>query len=284
MRPQVANTSASALAGALNGAACAVIAAAGLLLLAGLGAGRAEAAGDMTPGRGVQTDQRIDLPLDPAAGDAPRPANPVGPVRVAAGDDNVGPLKGVAQRVAPLEVVARADRPDLVWNAAEHTLADRGQIVAYDVDAADIARAADRVALVRVLRDLAQKAGQPVKVLPDDRMYQARQHLDIQVAETRGRFALVFAVSGDGTLQLLYPQPTDPAQVADGTLTISVEVGPPFGVDQVVALTAAAANPGLVQAVRRLDRRKAAGDLLGLIEQLPEGSCRFGLAALATQP
>ncbi|MDR3437503.1 hypothetical protein, partial [Telmatospirillum sp.] len=181
----------------------------------GLAAGGAEAVGEMATGRGVHTDQRIDLPLDPATVDAPKPMHAVAPVRLAAGDNNADVLKSLAPRLAPLEVVARSDRPDLVWDVAARTLIDRDQIVAYDIDAGDVARAADRVALVRLLRDLSQKAGQPVKLQPDDRTYKAGQRFDIQLADTRARFVLVFAVSGDGTVGLLYPRPSDPAQVAD---------------------------------------------------------------------
>jgi len=234
--------------------------------------------------RSIRTDQHIDLPLDPTHADAPKPVGSIAPVRIATREGANDALKGLTAGIAPLDVVAFGQRPDLVWDQASRTLTERDDVIAYEVTAEDLPAAADRLALTRGLAALAPQGEQAVRLQPDIRAFKAGQRLTVQVPDVLGRTAIVFVVSGDGTLQFLYPGRTDPATVPTADLSFAVDVSAPYGADQIVELTATGDSGDLVTALRRLDRRKAAGGALGLIEAAPKGSLKLGSVRILTQP
>ncbi len=234
--------------------------------------------------RGIVTDQTVDLPLDPSRADAPRPTSPLAPVRLAARQGGAAAFDGLGPRVAPLEFVGPDARPDLVWDPASGDLAERGEVIATGVPKLELAGAADRVALIRRLRDLVQAAGQPLRLQPDDRAARIGTRLELQLSDVAGRSVALFAVDGVGRATLLYPMKTDPAVVAQPELAVPLDVGQPTGGDLIVALTSTADLSGFVQSLRRLDRRRAAGEVLGLIDAVAVPDLRTGTRSLIVQP
>jgi hypothetical protein len=233
--------------------------------------------------RSIRTDQRIDLPLDPTHADAPRPARPVAPVRIAVGDDAAPVLKALPAAVAPIEVVASGARADLVFDAAAKTLTEQGDVIATGLAVEDLPAAADRFALVRGLPGLVASGEQPVHLFPDQRAFMAGQRFNLVLGDVADRTAVVVVVSGGGTLQFLYPSRRDPAIVAGPELSFSVDVSEPFGADQIIAVTSKRDLEGLITALRRLDQRKAAGNLLGLLDALPKGDAKVGTVRIMTR-
>ena len=91
-------------------------------------------------------------------------------------------------------------------------------------------------------------------------------------------------VSGNGVIEFLYPVNNDIEPVLSADLTLPVDVSDPFGVDQVVAVTSTQTLDDFARAVRRFDRRRASGEVLGLLETLPPGSIKVGTVGITTQP
>jgi hypothetical protein len=234
--------------------------------------------------RGILTDQAVDLPLDPSRADAPRPTSPLVPVRLAAKQGDASIFDGLGPRVAPLEFVGADARPDLVWDPATGDLSERGELIATGVPKAQLATAADRVVLIRRLRDLAKTAGQTIRLQPDDRSARFGARLEVQLAEVAGRSVALFSVDGVGRATLLYPMKTDPAVAAQPDLAVPLDVGSPAGGDLIVALTTATDLSGFVQSLRRLDRRRAAGEVLGLIDAVAASDLKTGTRSLIVQP
>lgn len=251
------------------------------LVATSLGAGVASA--DETGSvavRGIVTDHHVDLPLDPSRADAPKPRTPPAAVRIAA---KAGRLDGLEARVAPIEIVAAGGTADLVWDEKTGDLADRDQIVARRVAKADLAAAADRVALVRRVRELVQRAPRPLKLTPEDRVLRPGARVDLTIAGAAGRSVAVVVISGDGTVGVVHPARGDRSR-ADGDVQVALDAGPPFGVDQIVAVTSTRPLDDLVAALRRLDRRRAAGDVLGLFDALEPDGLEVGTQSVVTQP
>ena len=233
--------------------------------------------------RGIVTDERIDLPLDPSRGEPPKPSRRSVAVKVATRDGDTASLVDLAPTVAPVEVVAPNAAPDLVWDAATRSVATGGETVAYGVDKADLPAIVDRVALVRRLAEMAAAAPQPVTVQPAGRVQRAGQHIDIEIDEFDARALVVFSVAGDGSIQFLYPMRLEPPANTSRGVAFSVEVAEPFGADQIVAVSSARALTDFVQSIRRLDGRRAAGAALGLLDTLAADDVRIGMVAVLTQ-
>ncbi len=234
--------------------------------------------------RSIRTDERIDLPLDPTHADAPRPVRQITPVRIAARGDDAQALKNLAVRVAPFEIVPTTQRPDLVWDGAAKTLSERDDVIAYDVAAEDLPACADRLALVRSLAPLVQQGEQAVRLQPEGRSFRVGQRFTLSLPDVQDRTAIVFVITGDGTLQLLYPTRADPITVQSPDISFSADVSEPFGADQIVAMSSTRDIGDFVTALRRLDHRKAAGDVLGLLDALPNGAAKVGTIRIMTQP
>ena len=250
-----------------------------MVVLAGAEA-RAETAGDRGPLRGVYTDQRVDLPLDPARADAPNPRNPPAPVRIAPRN---GGLDGVEGRVAPIEIVAAGGAADLVWDTTSGDLLERDQVVARKVAKADLPAAADRVALVRRVREMVQRAPRALRLVPEERVLRNGARLDVTVAGVAGRAVVMLVVAGDGTTTLVHPLRSDRPK-AEGDVIVSLDAGPPFGTDQIVVVTAGRPLDEFVTSLRRLDRRRAAGEVLGLLDALEGEGVDVGTQSVVTQP
>lgn len=251
------------------------------------GSGAVEATATGAPTRGITTDQRIDLPLDPEHAEVPKPVRPLQPVRLAVVGDDKAALAGIVPHVAPFEIVPASQHPDLVWDGktpdGRGNLVYRDEVVAVGIAGEDLPAAVDRLALVRGLRELVQRAAQPLKLSPEERQFRTGQSVDVQVGDVGGRGVAVFGVAGDGTVALLYPTKTEPA-LATGDVSFEVEVGEPFGTDQIVAISASKPLDDFIASLRRLDRRKAAGEVLGLIDRFQPGEIKVGTTGVSTQP
>ncbi|TBW36589.1 hypothetical protein EYW49_13395 [Siculibacillus lacustris] len=234
--------------------------------------------------RGIVTDQSVDLPLDPSRADAPRPTSAVAPVRLAPKKGEPAVFDGLTGRLAPLEFVRADVRPDLVWDPASGELSERGDVVALAVDRADLPGAADRVALIRRVRELVQRAGQTMRLQPDDRAARLGARVELQISDVAGRSVAVFSVDGIGRTTLLYPTKLDPTVIAAPDLAVPLDASAPTGTDNLVVLSTTGDLSGFVRSLRRLDRRRAAGEALGLLDAVDGGDLRVGTRALMVQP
>lgn len=233
--------------------------------------------------RGIATDHRVDLPLDPGRADAPKPRTPPAPVKItttASGSLGTGEIAG---RVAPIEVVAVGARADLVWDPPTGELFERDEVVARRMVREDLPAAADRVALVRRVRELVQAAPRSIRLMPEERVARAGARLELQIPGVAGRSVVVVVVSGDGLVGLVHPARGE-ASAAAGDVTVGLDVGEPFGQDQIVVVTSAKSLDGLAASLRRLDRRRAAGEVLGFLDALDPTTIDVGTQSVVTRP
>ena len=68
---------------------------------------------------------------------------------------------------------------------------------------------------------------------------------------------MLFDISGDGTIQMLYPFGSDQASIQSSSLRLPLRVREPFGAEQVVAISSSQRVVELEQALLQLNRRKA---------------------------
>jgi hypothetical protein len=215
---------------------------------------------------------------------AAAPAGAAAPVRIAALDGDAGRFAGLQPREASFRIVPPAQAPDLVWDAATGDVLAAADVIAYRVEKADLPSLIDRAAAVAAIKTLATMTPQPIRVVPDDRLYHQDGKLNVEIGGMNGRALVLFNIAGDGTVQLLYPAGTDPKLVADANYRLPVRVRPPFGSDLVVAVTSQQPMPSLEQALKTLNQRRGAWEALKSIDRYAPADGRIGATGIFTAP
>ncbi len=220
----------------------------------------------------------------PSPSETALPARPALPVRIAALDGGTGYFAKLAPRDAHLEIVKPVDDPDIIWDPKSRDVIAWGDVIAYKVEQADLATVIDRTAAIRELKKIATKAPQSVRVGPDDAKFHNQQVVKIDLSDLAGRALVLFDISGDGTIQMLYPVGSDDAVRRDATLELPLRVREPFGAEQVVAITSTERMTGLEESLLQLNLRKAPGQLIKIMAKLLPADARVGSIGFYTAP
>jgi hypothetical protein len=181
-----------------------------------------------------------------------------------------------------IEIVRPVDNPDLIWDPNSHDVIAWGDVVAYNVDSSDLASVIDRTAAVRELKKISAKAPQLLRLTAGDEQHHNDDMVQVELSDVAQRSIVLVNVSGDGTIQLLYPLGTD--QNTASSFQISLRVREPFGADQVIAITSADRLPELEQVVSELNRRRAPGALIKSMMRYMPADVRVGSIGIFTAP
>jgi hypothetical protein len=214
------------------------------------------------------------------------------PVRVAAINDTAGTLAKVKQLFTPFTIVASADQAELVWDARAQDAIVGGDVIARGVAVEDVPAVVDRVRAIGEIAKLSESRPQTVRLLPDGKLHHADNRVSFVAPDLRGKYTIVFNVSGSGRVQFLFPNPSDGSKRAadqpridSAAWSLEFKVESPFGADTLVVITSDLHLDGLEAALRDLDNRSAAGRLPELLHTLlPPASARIGFASLFTAP
>jgi Caspase domain len=230
--------------------------------------------GEILPKPGLQPPS--DVPDSPAV---PRAQ---APIRLAALDGRTGYFANLKPRDVMIEIVRPVDNPDLIWDPNSHDVIAWGDVVAYNVDSSDLASVIDRTAAVRELKKISAKAPQLLRLTAGDEQHHNDDMVQVELSDVAQRSIVLVNVSGDGTIQLLYPLGTD--QNTASSFQISLRVREPFGADQVIAITSADRLPELEQVVSELNRRRAPGALIKSMMRYMPADVRVGSIGIFTAP
>lgn len=227
-------------------------------------------------------------PLPPPAGSVPSlglaPGQPLDTVRLAIVDGDARQLKDMEHRAAPYEIVQANAKPDLVWSARSHEVKSGGEILAYGVDPTDLPSVIDRAAAVRQLQQMATGRSQPMRLGSGSAPQRGNEQVDIEIGDINGRALVLFDLSGDGTVQALYPLGSDDRIVHTQTYHLVLQTREPFGTDLIVAITAPQAMDDLEQGLKQLSHYRSASEVLNLIRTAAPRDARIGLVPLSILP
>lgn len=229
------------------------------------------------------------VPEKPATVPAPQASeSPVSkaltPVRLAALDGNIKSLPSINSRETSVEIVQPLDNPDLIWDGKSRDVISWGDVIAYKVDPRELATVVDRTAAIRELKRIATKSPQPLRVAPDDAQHHNDEPVQIELTDVAGRAVILFDISGDGTIQMLYPIGSDAAPTQAGSLRLPLRVREPFGAEQVVAISTTQRLLDLEQALLQLNRRKAPGQMIKVMAKFLPPDARVGSIGFFTAP
>jgi hypothetical protein len=230
--------------------------------------------GEILPKPGLQTPSDVQ--------DSPAVPRAQAPIRLAALDGRTGYFANLKPRDVMIEIVRPVDNPDLIWDPNSHDVIAWGDVVAYNVDSSDLASVIDRTAAVRELKKISAKAPQLLRLTAGDEQHHNDDMVQVELSDVAQRSIVLVNVSGDGTIQLLYPLGTD--QNTASTFQISLRVREPFGADQVIAVTSTDRLSELEQVVSELNRRRAPGALIKSMMRYMPADVRVGSIGIFTAP
>ena len=215
----------------------------------------------------------------------PRPAQPL-PVRLAAlgGRDKV--LSEIAALKFPFEIVA-ADAnpaPDLTWDPATHDAISGSDVIAHDIDKSDLPNVVDRTAAVRDIKHLMLDRPQTIRLLPDAGLHREGTRIEVEVADAKDRALVLLDITGNGTVQMLYPMSFHRPVLDTDDYRVPFRVRDPFGSDEVVAITAPQRMEKLEEALHQIDGIRAAGEVAEVITRFAPAEAKIGLVGLFTAP
>jgi hypothetical protein len=207
-----------------------------------------------------------------------------GPIRLAALDGKTSYFPSPKSRDSTFQAVQPTDNPDLIWDPASHDVIAWGDVVAYGVDLADLSTVIDRTVAIRALKGIATQSPQVMRISPDDRLRHNEQTVNIDLSEVGGRAVVLFNVSGDGTIQMLYPIGADASPVRLANLRLPLRVREPFGAEQIVAVTSQQRMVDFETALQQLNRRRASGQVIKSLERYMPADARVGSVGFFTVP
>jgi Caspase domain len=206
------------------------------------------------------------------------------PIRLASLDGKMNYFPNLTSRDRPVQAVQPTDNPDLIWDPVSHDVISWGDVVAYGVDVADLPTVIDRTAAIRALKHIATQSPQVMRISPDDRQHHNNQSIEIDLSDAAGRALVVFDVSGDGTIQLLYPIGSDASPTQSANLRLPLRVREPFGADQVVAITSGQRMVELEKVLVQVNRRRASAQVIKSLERYMPADARIGSIGFFTVP
>jgi hypothetical protein len=215
---------------------------------------------------------------------APNTTRPDAPIRLAAHDGKLSYFTTLTPRDGGVQSVQPTDNPDLIWDPVSHDVISWGDVIAYGVDIADLATVIDRTAAVRALKRMATQSPQVMRVSPDDRKYHNDQTVEIDLSDAAGRALVVFDISGNGTIQMLYPIGSDASPVQSASLRLPLRVREPFGADQIVAITSRQRMVELEKVLLQVDRRRASAQVIKSLQRYLPSDARIGSIGFFTVP
>ena len=206
------------------------------------------------------------------------------PIRLAALDGNSSYFPSLKLTNSTFRAVKPTDNPDLIWDPVSHDVIAWGDVIAYGVDLADLPNVIERSVAIRTLKSMATQSPQVLRVSPDDRLRRSDELVNIQLSDVAGRSVLLFNVSGDGSIQMLYPTGSDSPTARSGEVRVPLRVREPFGAEQLVAVTSQQSMADLGKVISQLNRRRAPGELVKSLERYLPSDARIGSVGFFTAP
>jgi hypothetical protein len=217
---------------------------------------------------------------------APRPAptRPAGRViKVASLDGQFGRLAALQQQ-APVALVAPDANPDLVWDPRTQDVLAGADVIARNIAPSELPGVVGRTLILDGLKQRGGQRAQAIRLLPGDGVHTKGARIEIEVSQLAHRFMVLFNLSGNGNIQLLYPLGSDPAQRLEADYSVEFQVREPFGADIIVAVTADQRLTELERLLAPSSRRINPERLAEVLANAESLDLRIGYVGLFTSP
>jgi uncharacterized caspase-like protein len=208
---------------------------------------------------------------------------PAAMIRVASMDGQNAALVTVAQQ-AQVALVAPNANPDLVWDPRTHDVLAGPDVIARNIDTSELSGVVERTLVLEWLKQRVASGAQTIRLLPGDNLHAKGTHVEIEVGDLTGRYLVLFNISGNGNVQMIYPLGSDPPQRIDPKYSVALQVREPFGADLIVAATANQRLTDLERLLRQSSRRISPQKLADALSRDESQGLRLGFVGLFTSP
>lgn len=192
----------------------------------------------------------------------------------------------ISKELAGVTIVADGGSYDLLWDSATRQVVDSlGNIVSSDITQSDLRAVLDAVRVFDEVKRRAVKASLDMRLLlpgesensppsrVSDRTHRKGAELALVVRGMKYPYFVTFNITGDGTVQVLYPQKDDPATIsATQSWSLRTTVKEPFGADHVIAVNSRVPLPRFLTTLNSLNNIKGANAVLEAFRFIDEAS------------
>ncbi len=224
---------------------------------------------------------------NPDALAAPRPGlrPPAGrdTIKVAALNGQNGLLADL-QRKSPVTLVAPNANPDLVWDPRTNDVLEGADVIARNIAASELPGVVERTIALDRLKQRAARGAQAIRLLPSDELHTKGTRIEIEVEQLTDRYLVLFNLSGNGNVQLLYPLGSDPPKRSDPKYGVEFQVREPYGADLIIAITANQRLTELERLLRQSSRQISPERLSDVLSREESQGLRVGFVGLFTTP
>jgi hypothetical protein len=219
-------------------------------------------------------------------GARPAQATAASDTQVAVVGLSAGEVERLGRGLAEATVVSPDRSPELTWHAPSGDVVSHlGDLVARDIGADDLQGVIDKWRALDAIRDLSSVRSLVMRMRPDDGIHHLGEIIEFEISELGLQYLTMFSLSGDGTVNYLYPFPQDAPRVQADPYTLRLMVQPPFGADHLIAITSEEQPIALQNALGRLEGQRAGRTVPTLLQEHLSGKrYRMGVQGLYTSP
>jgi hypothetical protein len=187
----------------------------------------------------------------------------------------------------PFTLASSGEPAELIWDVRSGDVVSAGgSIIAVGASERDLPGIVDRTRALTALAKFAEARPQTFALKPNNGLHRRDASVSLEADDVKGRSVIVFNISGNGTVQMLFPRIGENVAFSQQTWRLPLTVSEPFGGDAVVAFVSAQPTPALLDALYRLDGRKNPARAVDLIEQELKrtSNAKIGMVGLFTAP
>jgi hypothetical protein len=203
-----------------------------------------------------------------------------------------GPQRALTELIPPddvFEAAASRDEADLIWDQSAQQIISRssGDVVARNVRPVEVAGVAARAWAVNQIFKMSESRSMSIALRQEPgKLYTPQDRPVFTSNDVAGRYLTIFNLTYDGRVQMLHPGQNAVPRLESADWMLIPVVKPPFGVDQVVAVTSTQPLADLNRWLWNQNERIAADRIPGQLEKAvatnPE--MRIGTVGLFTSP
>jgi hypothetical protein len=182
--------------------------------------------------------------------------------------------QAIGRTLPGVNLIGPTETADLTWDAPARDVLDRfGNTLASGIEANGLQAVVDGVRATDQVRRMVMRSGLDMRLLlpgeaidnapsvASDRTHRKGARITMVASQLRYPHFALFNITGDGTIQFLYPRADklDPVTVdASQPYQLPLVISEPFGADHAVAIASGHAVPELIAELTTLDGKKAA--------------------------
>lgn len=180
-----------------------------------------------------------------------------------------------------------SEQPDLIFDLnSREAVSHYGDVLARDLEERDFRAVIEKWQAMQRLGDERSGDRLSTRILPDDGTHRRGEQVSFYFSKIEQPYFALFSLSGNGTVHFHYPLDGDPPTIPVAQpLQLPFEVTPPYGADQMIAVTSSEPLPQLIARLRQLDgTQNALAAAEATLSALRSGGRQLGLQGLYTAP